>query len=57
MAHPIYNQETIRQRLNEECNQLSIQLYQILLDSTPDRPHKCLKAKVGEGAFRLVLHC
>ncbi len=51
MAHPIYNQETIRQRLNEECNQLSIQLYQILLDSTPDRPHKCLKAKVGEGAF------
>lgn len=44
---PIYNKETLSQRLKEEWNKIDAGLCQKLLDSMPDRIYQCLKAKGG----------
>lgn len=46
-AKPIYSKETLRQRLEDEWNNVSVELCQKLSDSMPDRINKCLKAKGG----------
>jgi len=47
ISKPIYNKETLRQRLEEEWNGIGVELCQKLLDSMPERIHQCLKAKGG----------
>ena len=46
-AKSIYNKETLRQRLQDEWNNLDVELCQKLLNSMPDRIYRCLKAKDG----------
>ena len=47
MKTPIYNKETLQKCLEEEKKRLSIDLRQELMDSMPERLHKCLQAKRG----------
>jgi transposase len=46
-SKPIFSKVALIEQIREEWNEIDLELYVKLVESMPERIHKCLKAKGG----------